>query len=131
MLQAALSWETDQSCSTGDFTVRANNISKWTGFIYVLPALLFVSAFVLYPFGQLVYTSFTSQSLLGGGGFVGFDNYVRAYNDSTFWSALFFTLRYTLFITPILMGLGLLLAFLVTPNRKLLKFVRGIIFLTW
>lgn len=109
--------------------MRANNISKWTGFIYVLPALLFVSIFVLYPFGQLVYTSFTSQSLLGGGGFVGFANYVRAFNDSTFWSALFFTLRYTVFITPILMVLGLLLAFLVTPNRNLLKFVRGIIFL--
>ena len=109
--------------------MRATRISKWTGFIYVTPALLFVSAFVLYPFAQLAYSSFTSQSLLGGGGFVGFANYVRAYNDSTFWSALYFTARYTLYITPILMGLGLLLAFLVTPNRKVLKFVRSIIFL--
>ena len=109
--------------------MRATSLSKWTGFIYILPALLFVSAFVLYPFAQLIYTSFTSQSLLGGGGFVGFGNYVRAYNDSTFWSALYFTVRYTLYITPILMGLGLLLALLVTSNRKLLKIVRGIVFL--
>ena len=109
--------------------MNSNNASRWIGLIYVLPAIIFVCAFVLYPFGQLVYTSFTSQSLLGGGAFVGFANYRRAFNDSAFWDALGFTARYTLFVTPILMSLGLLLAFLVLPNRKIQKFARGVIFL--
>ena len=109
--------------------MNSSNTSRWIGLIYVLPALIFVCAFVLYPFGQLIYTSLTSQSLLGGGAFVGLANYQKAFNDSAFWTALGFTTRYTLFITPILMGLGLLLAFLVLPNRKIQKFVRGVIFL--
>src|SRR5665213_275714 len=109
--------------------MNSSNASRWTGLIYVLPALIFVCAFVLYPFGQLIATSLTSRSLLGGGAFVGLANYEKAFNDSGFWTALGFTARYTLFITPILMGLGLLLAFLVLPNRKIRKVARGVIFL--
>jgi multiple sugar transport system permease protein len=103
-------------------------VSRATGFIYVLPALVFVCAFVLFPFGQLIATSFSSQSLLGGGNFVGFANFETAYNDAAFWRALGFTAKYTLFITPILMGFGYLLALLVEQNRNLLKIVRGIVF---
>ena len=109
--------------------MNSSNASRWIGLIYVLPALIFVCAFVLYPFCQLIYTSLTSQSLLGGGAFVGLANYQKAFNDSAFWDALGFTAKYTLFITPILMGLGLLLAFLVLPNRKIQKFARGVVFL--
>jgi len=103
-------------------------VSRATGFIYVLPALVFVCAFVLFPFGQLIATSFSSQSLLGGGNFVGFANFETAFNDAAFWRALGFTTKYTLFITPILMGFGYLLALLVEQNRNLLKIVRGIVF---
>ena len=86
-------------------------------------------AFLVYPIGQLFYTSLTSASLLGGGDFVGFKNYVKAWNDSQFWTSLFFTLKYTLFITPILMGLGFLLALLTAENSPLKRFTRGAIFL--
>lgn len=110
----------------GNMTTRT--WSKFTGVIYVLPALLFVCAFVLFPLGQLIFTSFSNQSLLGGGKFVGLANYKTAFFDAAFWRALGFTTKYTLFITPILMGLGFLLALLVEPNQKLLKVVRGVIF---
>lgn len=93
------------------------------------PALLFVAAFVLYPFVQLVITSFTSQSLLGGSRFVGLANYVQAFSDPTFLRALGFTVKYTVFITPILMILGYLLALLTADNRPILQFARGVIFL--
>ena len=56
--------------------------------LYATPALLFVLAFTVYPLGQLIYTSMTSTSLLGGGRFVGLANYTKAFGDSTFWSAL-------------------------------------------
>ena len=112
----------------GVCSMTASSSKKLTGLFYVLPALIFVCAFVLYPFGELVITSFTSRSLLGGGNFVGLANYSTAINDAAFWRALGFTAKYTLFITPILMGLGFLLALLVEPNRRMLKVVRGIIF---
>ena len=100
-----------------------------TGFAYLLPAIAFTAVFVLYPFLQLVYFSMTDKSLLGGGGYIGIANYVRAFNDKAFWQALRFTLLYTAFLTPLLMGLGFLLALLTMRNSPLPKLTRGIIFL--
>ena len=97
--------------------------------MYVLPALLFVGAFVLWPLAQLVYLSLTDTSLLGGGKWVGFANYLAAFKDRQFWVALGFTAKYTVFITPLLMGLGFALALLVSPNRPLLRVARAVIFL--
>lgn len=99
------------------------------GLVYMAPALVFVIAFVLIPFGQLIATSFTDSSLLGGGKWVGVTNYVRIWGDSNFWKALAFTLKYTVIITPILMILGYLLALLTATNRPVLQFARGVIFM--
>ncbi len=107
----------------------ARALSKYQGFLYVLPALVFVGLFVLWPLCQLVYLSLTDTSLLGGGGFIGLANYERAFKDAAFWRALGFTLKYTVFITPILMGLGFALALLTAPNRPLRQITRGVIFL--
>ena len=104
-------------------------LSKHQGFLYILPALLFVAFFVFWPLGQLVYISLTDTSLLGGGKFIGFENYIKAFEDKSFWRALWFTVKYTVFITPVLMGLGFALALLTAPNRPLQQITRGIVFL--
>lgn len=93
------------------------------------PALLFVAVFVLIPLGQLVATSLSDRSLLGGGKFVGFANYWRIWNDSSFWRALGFTAKYTLVLTPILIGLGFALALLTVDNTPLKRLTRTIVFL--
>jgi multiple sugar transport system permease protein len=103
--------------------------NRYVGLLYAAPAILFVLAFLVYPLGQLFYTSLTSASLLGGGEWVGLRNYVRAWNDPQFWTSLLFTLKYTLYITPILMGLGFLLALLTADNTRLKQLTRGVIFL--
>jgi multiple sugar transport system permease protein len=99
------------------------------GFLYVLPALAFVGLFVFWPLGQLVYLSLTDASLLGGGKYIGFANYIKAFSDAAFWRALWFTVKYTVFITPFLMGLGFALALLTAPNRPLQQFARATVFL--
>ena len=104
-------------------------LSKHQGFLYILPALLFVAFFVFWPLGQLVYISLTDTSLLGGGEFIGFENYSKAFEDKSFWRALWFTVKYTVFITPVLMGLGFALALLTVPHRPLQQLTRGIVFL--
>jgi len=107
--------------------VRA--LRRNAGFLYVLPALAFVGFFVIWPLIQLVQISLTDTSLLGGGKYVGFENYSKAFEDKAFWRALWFTARYTVFITPVLMGLGFALALLTSANRPLQQITRGIIFL--
>jgi len=98
------------------------------GFLYLAPALAFVALFTAYPLVQMVWMSFHNWSLLEPPRWIGLDNYVRAYRDHQFWVSLGFTLKYTLYITPILMVLGFLIALLVTDNTLLRRVTRGIVF---
>ncbi len=109
--------------------MRARRSRQLQGWLFVGPALLFVAVFVLVSLGQLVYTSLTDRSLLGGARFVGFENYLRIWNDSSFWRALIFTAKYTVILTPILMGLGYALALLTLHNTPLRRLTRTIVFL--
>jgi multiple sugar transport system permease protein len=108
---------------------RARPSGQWQGWLYMAPALIFVGVFVLVPLGQLVAMSITDRSLLGGGRFIGFGNYIRILNDSGFWRALEFTIRYTIVLTPILMILGFGLALLTADNTPLKRLTRTIAFL--
>ena len=103
--------------------------SKWTGMAYLAPALVFVSLFVMWPMAHLLWLSLTSESLLGGGEFVGFDNYIKAFTDKNFWRAFWFTLSYTAYLTPVLMVLNLALALLTVRNTPLRQLTRTVIFL--
>jgi multiple sugar transport system permease protein len=109
--------------------MQARRLGQLQGWLFIGPALLFVALFVLVPLGQLVYTSLTDRSLLGGGHFIGFDNYWRIWRDAAFWRALQFTVIYTLVLTPILMGLGFALALLTADNTPLKRLTRTIVFL--
>lgn len=99
------------------------------GLAFVAPALLFVVVFVLYPLGELFRLSLTSSSLLGGEKYVGWTNYVKAWDDETFWNALLFTLKYTAYITPILIVSGFLLALLTLAPVRLSRLTRTVVFL--
>jgi multiple sugar transport system permease protein len=60
--------------------------------IILLPSILLLLAFVIYPALYSVYLSFTNEALTGPGAlhprFVGFRNYVRLFNDAKFWNSL-------------------------------------------
>jgi multiple sugar transport system permease protein len=108
---------------------RARRKGQGQGWLFLAPALMFVALFVLAPLGQLAAMSLTDRSLLGGGRFIGLANYARIWNDAGFWRALLFTIKYTVVLTPILMGLGFALALLVADNTPLKRATRTIIFL--
>ena len=103
--------------------------SKWIGLAYMAPALGFVAVFVMWPLAHLLWLSLTSESLLGGGEFVGLENYIKAFSDKNFWRAFWFTLTYTAYLTPVLMILGFALALLTTRNTLLRQITRTVIFL--
>ena len=107
----------------------AQRRNRWMGLAYMAPALAFVAVFVLWPLVHLIYISFTSESLLGGGKWVGFDNYAKAFGDKNFWRAFTFTLTYTAYLTPILMVLNLALALLTARNTPLRQLTRTVVFL--
>ena len=102
--------------------------SQTLGLLYVAPAVLFVAAFTAYPLIQMIWMSLHNWSLIEAKKWVGLANFVKAWNDGQFWVSLGFTLKYTLYITPILMILGYLIALLVAPNTPLRKFTRAVVF---
>ena len=102
---------------------------KVIGFLYLAPALLFVLAFTVYPFIQLVWVSFNNWSLISAPKFVGLNNFTKAFSDRQFWVSLTFTLKYTLLITPILMIGGYAIALLVAGNSPLQRFTRTVVFI--
>ena len=103
--------------------------SRLIGALYLAPAVLFVLVFTVFPLSQMIWMSFHNWSLIEAPKWIGFANYVRAYNDRQFWISLAFTLEYTLYITPILMIGGYLIALLLARNTSLRRFTRTVVFL--
>jgi multiple sugar transport system permease protein len=104
--------------------------SRYTGLLYVAPALVFVCVITLYPFTQMIYMSMFHWSLLEGQSeFRGIGNFVRAWDDRQFWASLVFTLKYTLYLTPILLVLGYLAALLTAGRSRIQTLTRGVVFL--
>ena len=102
--------------------------AKFIGLLYLAPAILFVLVFTAYPLSQMTWMSLHNWSLIAPKHFVGFANYIKAYNDAQFWISLLFTLKYTALITPILMIGGYLIALLVAKNTPLRQFTRAVVF---
>jgi multiple sugar transport system permease protein len=107
----------------------ATRRNKLTGLLFLAPALLFVAAFTFYPLAQLVWMSFNSWSLITPPKFIGSGNFSRAFADNQFWVSLIYSLKYTLFITPILIIGGYLLALLVAPNSPIRRVTRTLVFI--
>ena len=101
---------------------------KFVGLLYLSPALAFVMAFTVYPFGQMVWMSLHNWSLIAEKKYVGAGNFVKAWYDPQFWTSLGFTLKYTALITPILMLLGFLIALLTAVNTPLRRITRAVVF---
>jgi multiple sugar transport system permease protein len=86
------------------------------GYGFILPALVLVAIFMLYPIGFVVYISFNKWGILGTPQFVGLSNYTAIFKDARFWRAALNTVYYMVLAVPSQIGLGLLLAVLL--NRK-------------
>ncbi len=84
---------------------------KAAPYLFVLPFIVTFALFWAYPIGRSAVMS-TQWIIPGTTEFVGFDNYVRMFNDRLFWLAVGNSLRYMLLtlllLIPIPMGLAVL-----------------------
>ena len=86
---------------------------KWIGFLFVLPASLFVLLFFIIPLVMSGFMSLNDWPLLGNSHFIGLNNYRTLGSDSQFWQALGFTFKYAIVVTPAIFVVALGLALLV------------------
>ncbi len=99
------------------------------GWLFIVPVLILLAAFLLYPIMFSFYLSLTSTKGIVSE-FVGFGNYKRIVNDPMFWLALKNTGRILLIQVPIMLIIAIVLASIL--NDKSLKgrgFFRTAIFL--
>lgn len=114
-------------------TKRKNNEINYKlnrkAWLFVIPSIFLIVAFVFYPMVQAFITS-----LQGGQGnnltFVGLDNYKRLLTDTTFRKALFNTVLYLIIQVPIMIILALVISAMLNDKRLKCKgFFRTAIFL--
>lgn len=90
-------------------------------YFFILPNMVLFITFVIVPIIFTFYYSLTKWNGLGPKVFIGLENYVKMFKNSTFQTSLKNTFVYTLTLVPLEMVLALLLALLM--NRKF--FLRG------
>lgn len=86
-------------------------VQNLSGFLFVLPVLLFFAIFNVYPIANALFVSFFKFDLFSPMQFVGLENYQDLLVDANFWSAVRVTVLYTILFAPPawLIGFGLAL----------------------
>ncbi|MBQ6373819.1 MAG: sugar ABC transporter permease [Clostridia bacterium] len=88
-------------------------------YLIVAPALL-ITIGILIPFAMAIYYSLTGYTFRNPDPtFIGFRNWIRMFQDSQFWNAVWVTVRYAFWSTLIelLLGLGIAMLLGNTDNR--------------
>ncbi len=104
---------------------------KLTGYIFILPALIFFVAFLVYPLIHTVYLSLTEWAGfdLKKINFVGLENFKFLLPDWIFWKALRNTLFFVVGTTFFLNLFGLALALFLNRSTRAVRIVRTLIFI--
>lgn len=111
---------------------RAGTIAnRWTGLLFVAPAVAFVVVFFLIPLGMTGWMSLHNWPLLGHARFIGLRNYIVMWKDARFWNALGFTFEYTIVVTIAIFAVAFPLALFVERPKPLVGFYRTAFFLPW
>lgn len=102
----------------------------WKGYFYILPALLFLAAFTLWPTIYSVILSFQRWDFLSTTRpFIGLTNYQALFASAEFRNSLQLTSLYVALSVPVRIVLALILAHTVVANTRLNRLLRGVFFL--
>lgn len=98
--------------------------------IFMLPALIIIGVFSVYPLIMAFYRSFFSRSITNPQ-FLAFDNYLRVLKDPHFHVAMKNTAIYAFTVVPVALIISILIALLVFDKIKFKKFFEAIFFIPY
>ena len=101
------------------------------GFLFILPIVILVLALVAYPFSYAVYLSMTRKFVGMPPVFVGLENYVRLAHDGFFLRAVWNSFIFTFGSVVFKLGLGMLMALVLTSNIRFRSFFTGVLLVPW
>ena len=108
---------------------RFFNNRNTLGLLFMVPAGLLLLVFLTYPLGLGTWLGFTDAKIGRSGEWVGLENFVFLFGDSTARISLFNTLFYTFVASIMKFVFGLWLAMLLNKKLPFQSFVRAVVLL--
>ncbi|MCF6409642.1 carbohydrate ABC transporter permease [Pseudalkalibacillus salsuginis] len=109
--------------------------SKWEGYLFVIPAILFMLLLIGYPLIYNIVLSFQDVNLSNlandSNQFVGFENYKELANEEAFGISVKNTIIYTVGSVVFQIVIGFILALFFSMKFRLADFLRGFIMISW
>ena len=111
-------------------TIRTKH--RWEPYLWLLPSVIMLAVFVVYPIILVFRLSFSEISKSGVlGGFVGFQNYVNAVNLPAFKTVMLNTLFWVVSVVGLSTLLGFIIAMVLNQKFHGRKIARAILVFPW
>ena len=105
---------------------------KWEPYAWLLPSIILIVLFVMFPIAIVFKLSFSEISKAGVvGGFIGFKNYVDAVKLPAFWTVMKNTFWWVVSVVGISTVLGFIIALALNQKFKGRKIARSVLVLPW
>jgi ABC-type sugar transport system permease subunit len=101
------------------------------GFLFIAPIVILVLALVAYPFSYAIYLSMTRKYVGMPPVWVGFENYIRLAHDGFFLRAVWNSFVFTAGSVVFKLGLGILMALVLTSQIRFRSFFTGVLLVPW
>ena len=89
-----------------------------SGYLFLLPALFSVPAFIGAPMVITIVLSFFDYNMLQGSEWINFDNYIEFFKNPTSWQIIWNTFKLTLILVALHIVIALLLAFVIYKEKR-------------
>lgn len=99
------------------------------GFFFILPWLIGLLVFTIFPMVAALFISMTDWSVIGDFEFIGLENFKEILQDDTFYQTLWVTVRYAIFAVPLTIVTAFLVALLVNNQYKGIGIFRTIFYM--
>ena len=108
------------------------NRTKWEPYVWLLPSIILVAVFVIFPILIVFKLSFSEISKSGViGGFIGFQNYVDAVNLPAFKTVMKNTFWWVISVVGISTVMGFIIALILNQAFRGRKIARSVLILPW
>ncbi|MCI7736785.1 MAG: sugar ABC transporter permease [Clostridiales bacterium] len=105
---------------------------KWEPYVWLLPSILLMTVFVVFPIGIVFKLAFSEISKAGiVGGFVGFANFKEAISDPVFGTVMLNTGIWVISVVGLSTLLGFIVAMVLNQEFRGRKIARSIVVFPW
>ena len=98
-------------------------------YVYILPAMIFLGLFTIYPVIDVIVRSFQKWNMITEPVWVGFDNYAYIFKRKEFQDAIRNTIIYAVFVVGLGLSIATLLAVWLSRNTFLNNLTRTVMFM--